>query len=113
MRTVAVLGATGSIGRQALDLIERHSGDFKASVLTANQNREALYDLVNDPGEQCNCAADSAFVDELIRHRALLEQHVAATADDFFTREASVASRWRTHTPGWQHHRGIAAPMEG
>lgn len=76
-------------------------------------NGEALYDLVNDPGEQCNCAADSAFVDELIRHRALLEQHVAATADDFFTREASVASRWRTHTPGWQHHRGIAAPMEG
>lgn len=46
MRTVAVLGATGSIGRQALDLIERHSGSFKATVLTANQNREALYDMV-------------------------------------------------------------------
>lgn len=46
MRTVAVLGATGSIGRQALDLIRRHSGSFKASVLTANQNREALYEMV-------------------------------------------------------------------
>ena len=46
MRTVAVLGATGSIGRQALDLIQRHSESFKASVLTANQNCEALFDLV-------------------------------------------------------------------
>ena len=46
MRTVAVLGATGSIGRQALDLIERHSDNFKASVLTASQNHEALFDLV-------------------------------------------------------------------
>ncbi len=46
MRTVAVLGATGSIGRQALDLIGRHSGSFKASVLTANQNHEALFDMV-------------------------------------------------------------------
>ncbi len=46
MRTLAVLGATGSIGRQALDLIRRHSGHFKASVLTANRNHEALYDMV-------------------------------------------------------------------
>jgi 1-deoxy-D-xylulose-5-phosphate reductoisomerase len=41
-----VLGATGSIGRQALDLIERHSESFKASVLTARGNHEALFDLV-------------------------------------------------------------------
>lgn len=46
MRSVAVLGATGSIGRQALDLIQRHSESFKASVLTASQNHEALFDLV-------------------------------------------------------------------
>ncbi len=46
MRTLAVLGATGSIGRQALDLISRHSDSFKAAVLTANQNHEALFDLV-------------------------------------------------------------------
>jgi 1-deoxy-D-xylulose 5-phosphate reductoisomerase len=46
LRTLAVLGATGSIGRQALDLIRRHSGHFKASVLTANRNHEALYDMV-------------------------------------------------------------------
>lgn len=46
MRTVAVLGATGSIGRQALDLISRHPDSFKAEVLTANQNHEVLFDLV-------------------------------------------------------------------
>jgi 1-deoxy-D-xylulose-5-phosphate reductoisomerase len=46
LRTLAVLGATGSIGRQALDLIGRHPENFKASVLTAYQNHEALFDLV-------------------------------------------------------------------
>ncbi len=46
MRTIAVLGATGSIGRQALDLIRRHPDRFKASVLTANRSQEALFDLV-------------------------------------------------------------------
>ncbi len=46
MRTIAVLGATGSIGQQALDLIRRHSDHFKASVLTANRNHEALFDMV-------------------------------------------------------------------
>jgi len=46
LRTIAVLGATGSIGRQALDLIRRYPDQFKASVLTANQNHEALFDMV-------------------------------------------------------------------
>ena len=45
MRNVAVLGATGSIGASALDVIARHPQRFRASVLTANRNVDALVEL--------------------------------------------------------------------
>lgn len=41
-RRVAVLGSTGSIGRQALDVISRHSELFEVALLTANNSAEAL-----------------------------------------------------------------------
>ena len=45
MRQVAILGATGSIGASALDVIARHPQRFRASVLTANRNIDALVAL--------------------------------------------------------------------
>src|SRR5690606_36619391 len=42
MRQVAVLGATGSIGTTALDVIARHPGAMRASVLAAERNVGAL-----------------------------------------------------------------------
>ncbi len=45
MRRIAVLGATGSIGTSALDVIARHPQRFRASVLSANSNVEALVAL--------------------------------------------------------------------
>ena len=42
MRQVAVLGATGSIGGSALDVIARHPQRFRASVLAAHRSVEAL-----------------------------------------------------------------------
>jgi 1-deoxy-D-xylulose-5-phosphate reductoisomerase len=45
VRQLAVLGATGSIGASALDVIARHPGQFRASVLSANSQVEALLSL--------------------------------------------------------------------
>jgi len=45
MRQVAVLGATGSIGASALDVIARHPQRMRASVLAAGSNAAALIDL--------------------------------------------------------------------
>ena len=42
MKNIAILGSTGSIGTQALDIIEANPHLFKASVLTANNNWEML-----------------------------------------------------------------------
>ena len=42
---IAVLGATGSIGTSALDVIARHPDRLRASVLAAGRNVDALLDL--------------------------------------------------------------------
>jgi len=44
-RQIAVLGATGSIGRSALDVIARHPERMRASVLAAGRNVDALVAL--------------------------------------------------------------------
>ncbi|WP_291857986.1 1-deoxy-D-xylulose-5-phosphate reductoisomerase [Marinilabilia sp.] len=41
-RRIAILGSTGSIGTQALEVIEQHPTLFEAEVLTAGQNAELL-----------------------------------------------------------------------
>ncbi|MFE0499824.1 1-deoxy-D-xylulose-5-phosphate reductoisomerase [Lysobacter soli] len=45
MRRVAVLGATGSIGTSALDVISRHPERLRACVLAAGSNAVALVEL--------------------------------------------------------------------
>ncbi|MCW0385844.1 1-deoxy-D-xylulose 5-phosphate reductoisomerase [Xanthomonas sacchari] len=45
IRTIAVLGATGSIGASALDVIARHPQRLRAGVLAAGRNVDALLAL--------------------------------------------------------------------
>ncbi|MBK9639507.1 MAG: 1-deoxy-D-xylulose-5-phosphate reductoisomerase [Bacteroidetes bacterium] len=42
MKRIAILGSTGSIGTQALDVIEAHPDQFSVEVLTANSNVDLL-----------------------------------------------------------------------
>jgi 1-deoxy-D-xylulose-5-phosphate reductoisomerase len=42
MKKVAVLGATGSIGKNALDVIARRKDDFKPVLLSAHSNKDGL-----------------------------------------------------------------------
>ena len=39
---IAILGSTGSIGTQALEVIDAHPDRFIVEVLTANNNSELL-----------------------------------------------------------------------
>ena len=67
MRRIAVLGATGSIGTSALDVIARHPERLRASVLAAGCNVEALLRL---------CAAhrpENAVIDDAACFDALRE----------------------------------------
>ncbi len=43
MQNVTILGATGTIGQQTLDVIARHPSQFKVFALTANSSVDALF----------------------------------------------------------------------
>ncbi len=45
-QNVAILGATGSVGASALDVIARHPERYRVSALTAGRNWEALLELI-------------------------------------------------------------------
>ncbi|MCE5342627.1 MAG: 1-deoxy-D-xylulose-5-phosphate reductoisomerase [Eubacteriales bacterium] len=45
-RQLAILGSTGSIGTQALEVIERHADRFSVVALTAHQNVPKLFEQV-------------------------------------------------------------------
>ena len=45
-RNVTILGATGSIGASALDVIARHPDRFRVTALAANRQWEALLELI-------------------------------------------------------------------
>tara|TARA_B100000900_G_scaffold308644_1_gene267341 strand:- start:1725 stop:2903 length:1179 start_codon:yes stop_codon:yes gene_type:complete len=42
LKKIAILGSTGSIGTQALDVISKHKSLFEVEVLTANNNADLL-----------------------------------------------------------------------
>ncbi len=42
MQNVTILGSTGTIGQQTLDVIARHASEYKVYALTANSNVDAL-----------------------------------------------------------------------
>ncbi|MCS7000073.1 MAG: 1-deoxy-D-xylulose-5-phosphate reductoisomerase [Bacteroidota bacterium] len=46
MKTISILGSTGSIGRQALDVIATYHGDLQLGFLTTNTNAELLAEQV-------------------------------------------------------------------
>tara|TARA_Y100000816_G_scaffold72549_1_gene48695 strand:- start:2404 stop:3567 length:1164 start_codon:yes stop_codon:yes gene_type:complete len=41
-KKIAILGSTGSIGRQTLDIVKKNKKDFKVILLTANKNHNLL-----------------------------------------------------------------------
>lgn len=86
MRRVAVLGATGSIGASALDVIARHPDRLRATVLVAGRNVQALADLCERHRPDHAAVADPAALDALrdaLRARGLAtEPHAGADAID-------------------------------
>ncbi|KOV32012.1 hypothetical protein ADK60_14270 [Streptomyces sp. XY431] len=70
-------GFEDALGRMVRD--ERH----KYVCYAWGDNREQLFDLVEDPGEMVNLAADARNAALLDRFRALLAEHCVGTGDPF------------------------------
>jgi 1-deoxy-D-xylulose-5-phosphate reductoisomerase len=72
-RKIAILGATGSIGKSALDLIERAPDRFEVVAVTAATNDEALADIARRTNASLAVIADET-------KRSRLEERLAGTS---------------------------------
>jgi 1-deoxy-D-xylulose-5-phosphate reductoisomerase len=68
MRRLTILGATGSVGKSTLDLIERNRDRFEVAAVTAATNVEALADVARRTGAKLAVVADAS------RHQELAER---------------------------------------
>jgi 1-deoxy-D-xylulose-5-phosphate reductoisomerase len=78
IRKVSILGATGSVGKSTLDLIERSPGRFDVVALTAATNAAALAQAAIRTGARLAVVADEANLPEL--EQALAGSHCRAAA---------------------------------
>jgi len=77
-RKIAILGATGSIGKSTLDLVERNRDRFEVTAVTAATNVEALADIVRRTGASFAAVADENRYKELAELLAGSQCEVAA-----------------------------------
>ena len=88
IRKIAILGATGSIGKSTLDLVERNPAEFAVTAVTAATNVEALADIARRTGSSLAVIADKARLDDL---RSLLAgTNIAAAAGEAALIEAAA-----------------------
>jgi 1-deoxy-D-xylulose-5-phosphate reductoisomerase len=89
-RKVAILGATGSIGGSTLDVIARHPERFRATVVTAQRNVDALVALCVTHRPELAVIADAALEAQLAqRLRAAGVQCEVASGHDALTNAAA------------------------
>ena len=99
MRTLAILGATGSIGRQALDIARRVPDQFRVTLLTAHSRAEALFELVREfrpavaalTAEPDTLPEDVRFCQWYFGEDAVRRAVLAAKADDVLSAVVGVA----------------------
>jgi 1-deoxy-D-xylulose-5-phosphate reductoisomerase len=90
MKNIAVLGATGSIGGSTLDVIARHPQRFRASVLSAHRQVEALVQACVQHRPDLAVIADASLEAELARRLAAAGVRCdVASGDDAITAAAS------------------------
>ena len=64
-RSISILGATGSVGEQTLDLLRRNPGDWNVVALTANSNVAGLAAAAREFGAELAVVADEKCLDDL------------------------------------------------
>jgi 1-deoxy-D-xylulose-5-phosphate reductoisomerase len=77
MRSLTILGATGSIGASTLDLVRRNRDAFRIVALTGHSNVAALAALAREFGAEVAVIGDEARLPEL--REALAGSGIAAT----------------------------------
>ncbi len=64
-KKIAILGSTGSIGRQALDVVRKHSTDFLIECITAQSNYKLLIEQAVEFKPNAVVIADARFYEKV------------------------------------------------
>jgi len=92
-RTITILGATGSIGRSTLDLIEREGDRYEIVALTARSDVEGLADAARRTRAQRAVIGDAELYGALKEALAGTEVEVAA-GEDAIDEAAALGADW-------------------
>ena len=93
MKTVTILGATGSVGSSTLDLIEREPERFEVLALTANSDTDKLAKAAIRTNARRAVVADEAYLDAL--RAALAGTGIEAAGGAAAVREtAAMGADW-------------------
>ena len=65
MKQLAILGSTGSIGTQTLDVVRQHPNEFSVYALTAHRSVETLIEQALEFNPAVVCIADEAYYPRL------------------------------------------------
>ncbi len=65
MKKISILGSTGSIGKNALEVVRAHAGHFKVQALAAKRNAAALAEQALEFRPELVCLYDEAALPEL------------------------------------------------
>ena len=68
MKRIAILGSTGSIGTQALDVCRKSPEEFAVTALTANRNIQLLEEQVREFSPSYVCVTDESLFEQLKMH---------------------------------------------
>ncbi|MGI6153431.1 MAG: 1-deoxy-D-xylulose-5-phosphate reductoisomerase [Christensenellaceae bacterium] len=80
MKKIAILGATGSIGQQAQDVVRRYSEDFKIVAMTAHRDAEGLVRAANEFRPEYVCLTDAGKLNE-VKNGLVYGAHVLCGPD--------------------------------
>ena len=67
MKTIGILGSTGSIGTQALEIISNNHQDFSVDYLYSNSNYRILYEQILNFSPQYACINDEESYNKLVQ----------------------------------------------
>lgn len=76
MQNLTILGATGSIGKNTLDVVKRHNDKYRVYALTANSDYETLLLQARDVNAQHVVLADVSVQNEALALAASMEMDV-------------------------------------
>lgn len=88
MRVLSVLGSTGSIGTQTLEVVRNNPSDFKVAALTCGNNIDVLYEQIVEFKPAAAAVADVQKASEL-KHK-LNSKHPEINTEIYYGEEGNI-----------------------